>query len=91
MKAARARQRLEEAKYSASQPRVPAGNPRGGQWADRSGGQSTGTGLAQPMGNIDIGDVSGSSDVGGLFNIAPVDTGIDGVDLAADFNQVGSD
>src|SRR4029079_12029345 len=27
----------EEAKYSPSQPRVPAGNPRGGQWTDRSG------------------------------------------------------
>jgi hypothetical protein len=31
MKAALARRRLEEAKYSPSQPRVPAGNPRGGQ------------------------------------------------------------
>ena len=25
----------EEAKYSPSQPRLPAGNPRGGQWTDR--------------------------------------------------------
>jgi hypothetical protein len=41
LKAAQARRRLEEAKYSPSQPRVPAGNPRGGQWTDRSGGQST--------------------------------------------------
>src|SRR3954462_4810216 len=31
----------EEAKYSPSQPRVPAGNPRGGQWTDRNGGQGT--------------------------------------------------
>src|SRR3954467_9814423 len=40
---ARWRRRLaeEEAKYSPSQPRVPAGNPRGGQWTDRSGGQAT--------------------------------------------------
>ncbi len=37
LKAALARRRLEEAKYSPSQPRVPAGNPRGGQWTDRSG------------------------------------------------------
>src|SRR5947209_18490769 len=29
-----------EAKYSPSQPRVPAGNPRGGQWADRNGGSA---------------------------------------------------
>src|SRR3954447_6024045 len=31
IKAARARQRLEEAKYSPDQPRVAGGNPRGGQ------------------------------------------------------------
>src|SRR5437868_4201608 len=30
----------DEAKYSPSQPRVPAGNPRGGQWTDRNGGGS---------------------------------------------------
>src|SRR3954451_11305625 len=35
-KADRARRRLEEAKYSPSQPRVPAGNPRGGQWRENS-------------------------------------------------------
>src|SRR4051794_24767064 len=36
---ARRRRRLaDEAKYSPSQRRVPAGNPRGGQWTDRSGG-----------------------------------------------------
>src|SRR4051794_6723756 len=37
------RRELEE-KYSPSQPRVPAGNPRGGQWTDRSGGQGPGGG-----------------------------------------------
>jgi type II secretory pathway pseudopilin PulG len=58
-----ARRRMPaEAKYSPSQPRVPAGNPRGGQWSDGSGGEgtvagpnrdtrpSTGASLAQPMG-----------------------------------------
>jgi hypothetical protein len=77
------RQRLEEAKYSPSQPRVPSGNPRGGQWTDRSGGQSTVAGpsqdtgqsqdadLTQPMGNVDIGDVSGSGEVSDLFRIKP--------------------
>ncbi|HEV7877143.1 MAG TPA: RNase A-like domain-containing protein [Bradyrhizobium sp.] len=77
------RRRLEEAKYSPSQLRVPAGNPRGGQWTDRGGGQGTvagpsqdtgqgtGTSLAQPMGNVDIGDVSGSSELGDLFRIKP--------------------
>jgi hypothetical protein len=38
-----ARRRLaEQTKYSPTQPRVPAGNPRGGQWTDRSGSGTTG-------------------------------------------------
>jgi hypothetical protein len=78
------RRRLEETKYSPSQPRVPAGNPRGGQWTDRSGGQSQGTGLAQPMGNADIGNVSGSGELGDLFQIGPSDTRVDGVQLAGE-------
>ncbi|MHB8272432.1 hypothetical protein [Bradyrhizobium sp.] len=82
LKAARARQRLEEAKYSPDQPRVPAGNPRGGQWTDRSGGQSTGTNLSQPMGNVDTGDVSGLSELGDLFRIKPDDTNTDGEQVA---------
>ena len=82
---ARWRRRLadEEAKYSPDQPRVPAGNPRGGRWTDGSAGQGTvanpsqdtgqGTAasLAQPMGNVGIGDVSGSSELDGLFRINP--------------------
>ncbi|MEA2890724.1 MAG: hypothetical protein QOI05_1517 [Bradyrhizobium sp.] len=86
LKAAQARRRLEEAKYSPSQPRVPAGNPRGGQWTDRSGGrsqgQSEGIGLAQPMGNVELGDVSGSSELGDLFQIKPDDTSPNGEQVA---------
>jgi hypothetical protein len=86
LKAARARRRLEEAKYSPSQPRVPPGNPRGGQWSDRSGGesrdQSQGTGLAQPMGNVDIGNVGGSSEISDLFQITPDDTSTNGEQVA---------
>jgi hypothetical protein len=82
-----ARRRALEAKYSPSQPRVPAGNPHGGQWSNRSGGQSQGasqgTGFAQPMGNVELGDVSGSSELGDLFQIGPDDTRVDGVQLAA--------
>jgi hypothetical protein len=90
MKAALARWRLEEAKYSPSQPRVPGGNPRGGQWTDRGGGdgQSQGTGLAQPMGNVDVGDVTGSSELGDLFQITPAEPGTVGVQLAADGRPV---
>jgi hypothetical protein len=54
------RGRLEEAKYSPSQPRVPAGNPRGGQWTDRSGG---GGGLG--VGSFGSGDGEGSAEGGG--------------------------
>jgi hypothetical protein len=31
------RRQAEQTKYSPAQLRVPAGNPRGGQWTDRSG------------------------------------------------------
>jgi hypothetical protein len=76
------RRRELEAKYSPSQPRVPAGNPRGGQWTDRSGGgtvagpsqdtgQSQDADLTLPMGNVDLGDVSESSELGDLFRIKP--------------------
>jgi hypothetical protein len=84
MKAASARRRLEEAKYSPSQPRVPGGNPRGGQWTDRSGGQSQGTGLAQPTGNVELGDVSGSSELGDLFQIKPDETPVIGEQVAGE-------
>src|SRR3954462_2333298 len=75
----------EEAKYSPTQPRVPGGNPRGGQLTDRNGGQGTvsnpsqdtgegtGTSFAQPMGDVGIGDSSGSSETEGLFNIGLTD------------------
>jgi hypothetical protein len=88
LRAELARRRALESKYSPSQPRVPAGNPRGGQWTDRTGGQSQGqsqsTSLAQPMGNVDIGDVSGSSELGDLFQIKPDETRVDGVQLAGE-------
>jgi hypothetical protein len=73
---------------------VPAGGPRGGQWTDRSGGQGTGAGpsqdasqsqdadLAQPMGNVDIGDISGSSELGDLFQIKPGGTSTDSAQVA---------
>jgi hypothetical protein len=80
------RRRALEEKYSPSQPRAPAGNPRGGQWTDRSGGQ--GTSLVQPMGNVDIGDASGSSEFGDLSQIAPNDTRVEGVQVGGDVIRV---
>jgi hypothetical protein len=86
----------EEAKYSPSQPRVPAGNPRGGRWTDRNAGQGTvanpsqdagqGTAasLAQPMANVELGDVRGSSEVGELFRIKPDEPRVEGVQMAGD-------
>ena len=49
MKAALARRRLEEAKYSPSQPRVPKRNPGGGQFTRIGGGigQSPSTNIAR--------------------------------------------
>jgi hypothetical protein len=94
------RRRELETKYSPSQPRVPAGNPRGGQWTDRSGGQGTVVGPSQdtgqsqdadltlPMGNVELGDVSGSSEIGDLFRIKPSDTRVDGVQVGGDVIRV---
>jgi hypothetical protein len=94
------RRRLEEAKYSPTQPRVPAGNPRGGQWTDRGGGQSTVAGPSQdtgqsqdadltlPMGNVDVGDFTGSSELGDLFRIKPSDTRVEGVQVGGDVIRV---
>jgi hypothetical protein len=73
-----ARRRALASKYSPTQRRVPAGNPDGGQWTGQNGGQSQGTGIAQPMGNIDGGDVSGSSE------LAPDDTSPDVIQLAGE-------
>ncbi len=86
------RRRLKQSKYSPSQPRVPTGNPRGGQWTDRSGGQGTAQGqdqsqdpaIASPMGDAEPGNVSGSSDVGDLFSTKPDVTRADGVQVAGD-------
>src|SRR5947209_2660409 len=73
-----ARRRALDAKYSPAQPRFPAGNPRGGQWTDRNGGQNAGptigqdagegtaASLAQPMGDVEFGDLRGSSESGDL-------------------------
>src|SRR3954468_3701216 len=92
--------RLLEEKYSPSQPRVPAGNPRGGQWTDRSGrqgtvaspsedsGQSQDADLTQPMGNVELGDVGGSSELGDLFQIKPSETRVEGVELGGDVIRV---
>jgi hypothetical protein len=85
------RRRELEAKYSPSQPRVPAGNPRGGQWTDRGGGQGTGTSLAQPMGNVDIGDVSGSSELGDLFRIKPDGPRADAENLSDSIVKIAAD
>jgi hypothetical protein len=90
MKAARARQRLEEAKYSPDQPRIPKRNPGGGQWTriGGGGGQSPSPGVAQPMGDVGIGDVSGSNELGDLFQSKPTDPGTDGEQVAGDVIRV---
>jgi hypothetical protein len=46
-------------KYSPTQPRVPAGNPRGGRWTDRSGGGGGGGGIG--FGGFDSADDEGNA------------------------------
>jgi hypothetical protein len=89
LKAELKRRHLEEAKYSPTQLRVPAGNPRRAVDRPQRGQRpEPGTGLAQPMGNVDIGDVTGSSDVGDLFQIKPTDTRTDRERVAGDVIRV---
>jgi hypothetical protein len=74
LKAALARRRLEEAKYTPDQPRVPAGNPRGGQWSNRNEG---GAGFGS-FGNSDGGAsevTDGAEDVGSSTNSENSDSG----------------
>jgi hypothetical protein len=65
------RRRALEAKYSPSQPRVPAGNPRGGQWTDRSGGGGNfgGSGTADGNGST---DGTGSGEDPGAISDTPL-------------------
>jgi hypothetical protein len=93
LKAALARRRLEEAKYSPDQPRIPKRNPGGGQFTRIGGGigQSPSANVAQPMGNVDVGDVTGSSDVGGVFSIAPGSTGTDAGNSSESIGKVAAD
>jgi hypothetical protein len=81
LKAALARRRLEEAKYSPDQPRVPRGNSRGGQWT--AGG--TGGSIAQPMGSVAVGDPSESS---GPIDLSEAEPGAGGVQVAGDGRPV---
>jgi hypothetical protein len=55
-------------------------------------GQSQDANLTQPMGNVDVGDVSGSSELGDLFRIKPDETRTVGVRVAGDIPEgVGKD
>jgi hypothetical protein len=87
---ARRRRRLaEEAKYSPSQPRIPKRNPGGGQWTRIGGaGQSPSSNIAKPMGNVDAGDVRGSSELGDLFQVKPTDPSRNGEQVAGDVIRV---
>jgi hypothetical protein len=64
LKAASARRRLQESKYSPSQPRVPGGNPRGGQWTDRSGGGASFGSFGNADGGVSAEGTDGAEDAG---------------------------
>jgi type II secretory pathway pseudopilin PulG len=58
------RRRLEEAKYSPTQPRVPAGNPRGGQWSNRNEGGSGFGSFGNAGGEASTEGTDGAEDTG---------------------------
>jgi hypothetical protein len=80
------RRRLAESKYNEFQPRIPKRNPGGGQWTLGGNGQSPSAGSAQPMGDVAIGDATGSDDTSGLLHITitPDSSDSEGVQLAGD-------
>ena len=69
-------------KYSPNQLRIQAGNPGGGRWT--RDGTAAGNRIAQPMGSVDVGDLSGSTEFGDLFQTAPSDVSVDGVQFAGE-------
>lgn len=73
----RLRRRLLDQKYNANQPRVPAGNPDGGQWTSGGGG---GHSLGGRLGS----EAARGRDSEGLFRIGPDDPRPAGVRLAGD-------
>jgi hypothetical protein len=61
-----------EHKYNPDQPRVPAGSSDGGQWTNAdANAQSPQNSIAQPLGNIDFGDLPNFTELFGLFQITP--------------------
>jgi hypothetical protein len=85
------RRRLEEAKYSPSQPRVPSGNPRGGQWTDRGGGGARfgefGSGDGAEGGNSS----DGSGDEGGGVDTVDVSSGTDSENFPDSIVKIAAD
>lgn len=67
----------DELKYSPDQPRD--------RWTDGGGG--SGNSSVSPIGQIDFGDLPNFSDLFGLFQISPAETGPAGVALASDEQQ----
>ncbi|MGK2921792.1 MAG: hypothetical protein ACSLE4_03230 [Methyloceanibacter sp.] len=53
-----------EAKFDPNQPRVPAGNPDGGQWTDAGGGRASGSAESYQSA------IGGSADVAGIIAFA---------------------
>jgi hypothetical protein len=68
------RRRAEEAKYSPGQPRVPAGNPRGGQWSNRNEGGAGSGSFGTADGGASEG-TDGAEDVGGSNGSENSDSG----------------
>lgn len=82
-----------ELKYNANQPRVPAGNPDGGQWTISGGSarlayDAAPADLAQPMGNVAIRDAARES--ADLFAITPRRPDRPGVRLAGELPEGGN-
>ena len=62
----RALERAAKVKFDPNQPRVPAGNPDGGEWTDGGGGGGGGTQLGSPHAGSADGSIQLAADITGF-------------------------
>ena len=78
-------------KYSPAQPRVPAGNPRGGQWAGRNQGNGGFGGFGSGSGAQNGGGSDDSGGEGGGVDNSDISSGTDSEDFSESIVKVAAD
>jgi hypothetical protein len=85
------RRRALEGKYSPSQPRVPSGNSRGGQWSNRNEGGAGSGGLGSGDGAEGASNSDDSGGEGGSVDASNVSSGTDSENLSDSIVKIAAD